>query len=118
MENLLSLANAADLVSDTPPPRPGPPPPMPWPQTPPQKQATPDHHIQLEALLKVNTPYQVISSVTGLSIRQIRYYIQHSIGHTTARKRPGRPLLLSPDEIQRVIQFITSSKKGRRMPFD
>lgn len=56
---------------------------------------------------------KAIKAATGFSTCQISY----SITHPVVASRPGRPLILTDEQQQQLITFVTGSRKGRRMTY-
>jgi hypothetical protein len=115
----MASANQLDRPSTPPPPPPPPllpiltpsssayPEPSPTPPTappiappPPVYQTTRDQRLQAQTLHDIGLPYARIRDHLGLSIRQIRYAIRHRL---TPQKSPGRPSVLTQEEVAEII---------------
>ena len=129
---LAELASVAAPIFPSPPPPLSPlglnpepepePEPNPEPETDPKPRPhTPLHHtsrderIEARILLRAGLTYKDIVNLTGLSYRQVQG-VQHR-NQVTPRKRSGRPPILSPAQVDELIEFVTASKRNRRMPY-
>ena len=74
-----------------------------------------DERLQVLTLFSIGWSASQIANKTGATIRQIRYTCE--TGHATPARKSGRPPLLTAAQIEELIEFICSSKEGRRMAF-
>ena len=49
------------------------------------------------------------------TVRQVRYALQQP---DTPKKRVGRPQILTRDQREELVEFVCSSKQGRRMTYE
>jgi hypothetical protein len=59
---------------------------------------------------------QIVDHLPGITYRQVQYTCQSGI--YTPRKARGQPPKLSDAEVDDIINFIISSKRTRRLPYD
>jgi len=79
-----------------------------------RKQLTRDQRLIVHALYHAGHTQKWIASHLNITIRQVQYTLTVPV---TPQKRTGRPLLLSVEQIQELIQFIRSSKEARQMSY-
>lgn len=78
------------------------------------KQLTQADHTRIRTLFfDANLSVSEIQSRTGLTKAQIR----HAVRNKELKKRPGRPRLLTPEQEEELVEFVTASKENRRMSF-
>src|SRR5438067_7396908 len=77
-------------------------------------------HLTNEERARVRTlyfdakmPKSQIIQITGYSLHQIKKAIRDPI----VRARSGRPTVLSPQQEEELVAFVTGSRRGRRMGF-
>ncbi|KAF2874262.1 hypothetical protein BDV95DRAFT_475229, partial [Massariosphaeria phaeospora] len=71
-----------------------------------------DDRIRVQALAQAGHSRSFISTQLGVSKAQVRY----SGGvPPTPKKRSGRPPLLSPEQVEELIQFVRQSRATRQM---
>jgi len=63
-----------------------------------------DQRIQILLLREVSWSYDQIVSQLQITHHQVQYACE--TGHPTPKKHPGRPEVLTPDQIQDLIEFI------------
>ncbi|KAF4975571.1 hypothetical protein FZEAL_7660 [Fusarium zealandicum] len=78
-------------------------------------QITRDQRIQIRTLRDANWTYQRIATHLKVTHRQVQYAV--SARSTSPLPRSGRPAGLTPDQIQQLVEYVISSKEGRRMIF-
>ena len=84
--------------------------------TPKKRQLTRDEGIQILAFRRLGMTYEAIAKqFRNVSPRQIEYLIQK--GHPTPQKRPGRPPIISDEQLQELTTFIYAFKCNRRLPW-
>ena len=126
----------AELASVAAPILPSPPPPPPLPLSPselnpdldpdldsnpelrphtPIHQTSRDERIEARVLLRAGLSYKEIVNLTGLSYHQVQAVRRHN--KVTPSKRSGRPPILSPAQVDELIEFVTASKRNRRLPY-
>jgi len=123
----MDLANQLDRPSTPPPPPPPPlpistpsssaypePPPTPPTAPPPVYQTTRDQRLQAQTLHDIGLTYTQIRAHLGLTLRQIQYAIHHQL---TPQKRPGRPSILTQEEVAEIIDWVCALKGNRRTPW-
>lgn len=69
---------------------------------------------EIQILRSVGLSQSQIAEHIGLSINQVQY----ALANPNPRRRSGRPSQLTEEEIQQLIDFVTSSKEGRRLSYD
>jgi hypothetical protein len=75
-----------------------------------------DQRIQVQTLHEFgHQRYSEIASNIGCTINQVQYAVTHRI--TPQKHHCGRYLLLSEEEIDVLIDFVSVSRKNRRMPW-
>ncbi len=84
------------------------------PTTPTRRQLSRDERLEIRILRSLGWPYTRIQERTGATLRQIAYT---ATTQATPQKRSGRPPILSPTQVDELIEFISSSKANRRMPY-
>lgn len=93
--------------------------PLPQPQTPQRKKAiylSRDQALQCRTLRSVNMSYQAIAEHLKCTERQVQHACS-SRDHPTPQKRRGRPGTLTPQQIQDLVSYVTSSRTARRMSY-
>ena len=122
----MDLANQLDRPSTPPPPPPLPistpsssaypeaPPPPPTAPPPPVYQTTRDQRLQAQTLHDIGLTYTQIRAQLGLTLRQIQYALHHRV---TPQKRPGRPSVLTQEEVAEIIDWVCALKGNRRTPW-
>lgn len=100
------------------PPQTTPQEPQTGPQTPraSSRWASRDKRLAARTLRAQNQTYAQIAAQTGLTQRQVQ--IACSNERPTPRKPRGQRRKLSEEQLDEVIEFITSSKETRRMPYE
>lgn len=65
------------------------------------------------------TEHQIVKQMQSngytLTVRQVRYALQQP---DTPKKRVGRPQILTRDQREELVEFVCSSKQGRRMTYE
>jgi len=56
-----------------------------------------------------------IAATLDLDVRQVRYALENE--HSTPRKPTGRPPILDAGQVQMLVDFVTGSKRARRMSY-
>lgn len=74
-----------------------------------------DDRIRVLTLRDTGHTYKQISNHLGVSYRQVQYTCQSQ--QSTPKKAPSNPPKLSKEEVDNIINFISSSKRTRRLPF-
>lgn len=74
-----------------------------------------DDRIRVLALRDAGLTYQQIASQLQMTLRQVQYTCQSQ--QTTPKKARGQKPKLSEDDIDKIIEFISSSKRNRHMPY-
>ncbi|KAK4120932.1 hypothetical protein N657DRAFT_552084, partial [Parathielavia appendiculata] len=74
-----------------------------------------DQRREIRLLREIGWYLKRIKTYTGATMGQVRYAI--SAAQATPRKRSCRPGMSTAAQIDELIEFITSSKEGRRMPW-
>jgi hypothetical protein len=82
------------------------------PTTPPRQQLSRDERIRIRVLRDIGWTHQAIVEHTGATIRQVRYAIATQ---ATPQRRSGRPPILTPSQINSLVEFVYISKANRRM---
>jgi hypothetical protein len=77
--------------------------------------ASRDERLAARTLRAQNQTYARIAAQTGLTQRQVQLACSNE--RPTPRKPRGQRLKLSEEQLDEVIEFITSSKEARRMPY-
>ena len=86
------------------------------PNTPTHYQLSQDKRLQIQALQTYGKlTYEQIAQSTGHSIHQVQLACQET--HPTLKKKKGRPLLLKSKDINRLIEYITSSRYTYRLSY-
>lgn len=86
------------------------------PTTPTHYHLTWDERLQIQTLRTYGRlTYEQIAQRTGHSIRQVQLACQET--HPTPKKRKGRPLFLKSEQIDRLIEYVTSSQYTRRLSY-
>lgn len=125
--NPQNSSNSMDSANTNRPRTPSPPPPPPLPSTPPSAlpsalpsapPSTPpaacttrDQRLQIQTLHDAGLKYGQIREQLGFTFRQIQYALSHRI---TPKKRRGRPLILTQEQINEIITWICILKANRR----
>jgi transposase len=86
------------------------------PPTPPRKRLSRDDRLRILTLREVGWKMKDISKQLGCTERAVRYTCKEA-RMTPQHKRAGRPPKLNADEIDRLEEFMLSSKKTRRMTY-
>lgn len=76
---------------------------------------TRDERLQCALLRTLDWEFQRIAKHIGCTERQAWYACQ---GPATPKKRSRRPLILSDEQVNEAIEFISLSRQNRRMPYD
>ncbi|KAL4780626.1 hypothetical protein BJX76DRAFT_350823 [Aspergillus varians] len=76
---------------------------------------TRDNRIRVLALRDAGFTYQQIASQLQITYRQVQYTCQSE--QATPRKPRGQSPKLSEEDVDRIIKFISSSKRARRLPY-
>jgi transposase len=74
-----------------------------------------DDRIRILALRDAGFTYQQIASQLQITHRQVQYTCQSQ--QATPKKARGQAPKLSEEDVDKVIEFITSSKRARRLPY-
>ena len=74
-----------------------------------------DDRIRVLTLRDAGLTYQQITSQLQMTYRQVQYTCQSH--QTTPKKAHGQRPKLSEEDVDKVIDFISSSKRTRRMPY-
>jgi Transposase len=82
------------------------------PQTPPSN-TTRDQRLQAQTLYDIGIPCSRISEQLNLTVRQVRYAINHRV---TPKKSSGKPSTLTQEEVDHIITWVCASKANRRTP--
>ena len=86
------------------------------PTTPIHHQLTRDERLRIRTLRAcTKLTYEEIAHCLHVTVRQVQLACQAS--HPTPKKRPGRPLFLKEEQIDRLIEYVTSSKYTRRLSY-
>jgi transposase len=86
------------------------------PNTPIHHQLSRNKRLQIQTLRAfAKLSYKDITRRLGVTLHQVQLACQSN--HPTPKKRPRRPLLLNKEQIQQLIEFITSSKYARRLGY-
>ena len=101
-------SSLADITQDDPP------------QTPPPlnrgtTQLSRDQRRDILLMHNLKKDDEEIATYLNITLRQVTYTLQTQ--KATPRKRSGRPGILTPDQIDVLISYVTSSKKTRRLPY-
>ena len=80
-----------------------------------QKDLDRDQINQIKTLRRLNWTYNAIASHCDFTYRQVQYACTRD--RPTPKKRIGRPSKLSQTQSEELIQFITSSRTGRRLSY-
>jgi transposase len=80
--------------------------------------STPKHrkHLNRDQRLMVHTLYNAghtqkwISTHLGFTLRQVQYVLTVPV---TPKQRTGRPPVLTPEQVQELIQFVRTSKETK-----
>lgn len=81
-----------------------------------RRRLTRDQRVQVLALRQAGLLYTQIASQLGISLRAVSYTCSHS-QPTPQHRRAGRPALLSEEQVDELVSFVTGSKEGRRMRY-
>ncbi|OJJ54501.1 hypothetical protein ASPSYDRAFT_160091 [Aspergillus sydowii CBS 593.65] len=73
-----------------------------------------DDRIRVLALRDAGLTYQQIASQLQMTLRQVQYTCQSQ--QATPKKARGQRPKLSENDIDKIIEFISSSERNRRMP--
>ena len=85
------------------------------PSTPRKKtHLTRDQRRDIQLLRELGWSYPKIASFIDATERQVQYACTNP---ATPRKRSGRPQLLTQEQTETLIEFVTSSREGRRMSY-
>jgi transposase len=74
-----------------------------------------DDRLRVHTLREIGWNSRDITRHTGLTQNQVRYALTHP---STPRKPSGRPSQLSPNDIDRIIEWVCASKANRRSRWD
>lgn len=74
-----------------------------------------DNRIRVLALRDAGLTYQQIASQLQMTHRQVQYTCQSN--QATPKKAHGQRPKLSEEDIDNIIEFISSSKRARSMPY-
>jgi hypothetical protein len=84
------------------------------PSTPPLaavSDTTRDQRLQVQTLHDTGFTYTQIRERLGLTLRQVQYAVRHRV---TPKKRPGRPGILTQEEVDHIITWVCAMKGNRR----
>jgi hypothetical protein len=84
------------------------------PTTPPSFQLNRDERLEIRLLRDLGWKYEAIRQCIGATIRQIQYTVKTQ---ATPQRQTGRPPLLTPAQVEVLIDFVCASKKNRRMSY-
>lgn len=79
--------------------------------TPHSKHTTRDTRAKVQTPREYGVEQQAIARQLDLTIRPVPYAISHP---ATARKRSGRPSIITAEELQTISEWVTHSKRARR----
>lgn len=74
-----------------------------------------DDRLRVLTLRDAGFTYQQISTHLRITHRQVQYTCQSQ--QITPKKAPGQPPKLSEEDVDRIIAFISSSKRTRRLSY-
>ena len=74
-----------------------------------------DERIRILTLRDAGFTYQQITAQLQLTYQQVQYTCQSH--QATPKKAPGQTPKLSEEDVDKIIDFISSSKQTRRMPY-
>ena len=74
-----------------------------------------DDRIRVLALRDAGFTYQQITSQLQMTYRQVQYTCQSH--QATPKKAHGQKPKLSEEDVDKIIDFISSSKRTRRLPY-
>jgi transposase len=84
------------------------------PSTPKRTQLTRDDRRSVHLLRSLGWSYVRISKHLHCTERQVQWTCQHP---ATPKKRVGRPTKLNAQQVEKLIEFVTASRTGRRMSY-
>lgn len=85
------------------------------PVTPRRHQISRDQAIKIHTLRLIRLSYEAIAHNLSLTIRQVQLaYIKD---HPTPKKRSGRPIEITKDQSEELIQYVCLSKFTRRLSY-
>lgn len=80
------------------------------------KDLTRDTRLQVLTLHNLaNFPMKKVAQILGITYNQVRHVVD--TGHPTPKKRTGRKLTLSSEQVDELEQFICSSRRSRQMTY-
>ncbi|KNG52823.1 transposable element tc1, partial [Stemphylium lycopersici] len=79
-----------------------------------RKQLTRDQRLMVHTLYNAGNTQKWIANHLGFTIRQVQYVLKRPL---TPKKRPGRPGVLTPEQVQELIDFVRSSQETRQMTY-
>lgn len=82
--------------------------------TSPSFQLNRDERLEIRLLRDLGWKYKAIRQHTEATIRQIQYAIKTQ---AIQQRRTGRPPLLTPAQVEALIDFVCAFKKNRRMSY-
>lgn len=88
---------------------------VPQPPQTPRHQASRDQRVAARTLRAQGYTYAQIAQALGITQRQVQKACTDD--RPTPRKAPGRSRKLSEEQLDEIIDFISSSKETRRMPY-
>lgn len=79
------------------------------------RQLTRDERLRCRHYYELGLTHEQIHQKTNYSIRQIQ---RACATRATPQKRSGRPVILTQAQVEEVIEFVSASKRNRRIPYD
>ncbi|POR37246.1 Uncharacterized protein TPAR_02558 [Tolypocladium paradoxum] len=79
-----------------------------------RSDSTRDQRRDVQLMQSLGISQSAIATRTGLTLSQVQYAASHP---ASPKKRSGRRPTLTEAQVEDLIEFITASKEGRRMPY-
>ena len=86
------------------------------PSTPVRARLTRDQRRDILLMRRLGKTYQEIATFLGVSQRAVQYTCEKQTA-TPQHHKAGRPLKLNKNEVDQVVEFVTSSKQTCRMTY-
>lgn len=93
--------------------------PLPPPHTPQRKKTiylSRDQALRCRTLRDIGWAYEAIAQRLDITQRQVQHACT-SRDQSTPKKRSGRPVTITPEQTQTLVQYICSSRTARRMSY-
>ena len=84
------------------------------PETPKKQQLTRDQRVQIQTLREIGWTYKQIANHVHVTLRQVQVAC---IGPRTPQKRRGRPPIITEEQRQDLVAYVTSSARARQMSY-